>query len=323
MKQGISKVALAIFLFVAFLTLFLPREKPSQAPLSPNPSPKEAAKGEEALARVLFIKLASQALEEETHRIVMTKVRQERLIQDADRLMSAIEEEQEAKWGEEMRLRIKEWLTRIDQNQERYEIILQKILKDELMEASMIAGLKTPEALFLKMHKENPSMMELFAERRLEIRSMESIERIEGRLDELMGQRCISLGDTQEARRGVAFLERNFQGEEREKILEALHQKTRNLEGLSSAHLASMDWSLDELKTLYASAIKNRCLELLERILTAKGSEAFIHERIEELEKPLGLRRYETFSYTPLEFAKRYSDEATLRRLERALLEGD
>ncbi len=313
MKQGSSKVALAIFLFVAFLTLFLPREKPSQAPLSPNPSPKEAAKGEEALARVLFIKLASQALEEETHRIVMTKVRQERLIQDADRLMSAIEEEQEAKWGEEMRLRIKEWLTRIDQNQERYE----------LMEASMIAGLKTPEALFLKMHKENPSMMELFAERHLEIRSMESIERIEGRLDELMEQRCISLGDTQEARRGVAFLERNFQGEEREKILEALHQKTRILEGLSSAHLASMDWSLDELKTLYASAIKNRCLELLERILTAKGSEAFIHERIEELEKPLGLRRYEAFSYTPLEFAKRYSDEATLRRLERALLEGD
>lgn len=205
---------------------------------------------------MLFIKLASQALEEETHRIVMTKVRQERLIQDADRLMSAIEEEQEAKWGEE-------------------------------------------------------------------IRSMESIERIEGRLDELMEQRCISLGDTQEARRGVAFLERNFQGEEREKILEALHQKTRILEGLSSAHLASMDWSLDELKTLYASAIKNRCLELLERILTAKGSEAFIHERIEELEKPLGLRRYEAFSYTPLEFAKRYSDEATLRRLERALLEGD
>lgn len=84
-----------------------------------------------------------------------------------------------------------------------------------------------------------------------------------------------------------------------------------------------MDWSLDELKTLYARAIKNRCLELLERILTAKGSEVFIHERIEELEKPLGLRRYETFSYTPLEFAKRYSDEATLRRLERALLEGD
>lgn len=166
-------------------------------------------------------------------------------------------------------------------------------------------------------------MMELFAERHLEIRSMESIERIEGRLDELMEQRCISLGDTQEARRGVAFLERNFQGEEREKILEALHQKTRILEGLSSAHLASMDWSLDELKTLYASAIKNRCLELLERILTAKGSEAFIHERIEELEKPLGLRRYEAFSYTPLEFAKRYSDEATLRRLERALLEGD
>jgi len=106
MKQGISKVALAIFLFVAFLTLFLPREKPSQAQLSPNPSPQEVAKGEEALARVLFIKLASQALEEETHRIVMTKVRQERLIQDADRLMRAIEEEQEAKWGEEMRLRI-------------------------------------------------------------------------------------------------------------------------------------------------------------------------------------------------------------------------
>lgn len=168
MKQGISKVALAIFLFVAFLTLFLPREKPSKDPLSPNPSSKEVEKGEEALARVLFIKLASQALEEETRRIVMTKARQERLIQDADRLMSAIKEEQEAEWSEEMRLRVEEWLTRIDQNQERYDRILQKILKDELMEASMMAGLKTPEALFLKMHKENPSMMELFVERRLE-----------------------------------------------------------------------------------------------------------------------------------------------------------
>ncbi|WP_442765823.1 hypothetical protein [Sulfurospirillum cavolei] len=278
-----------------------------------KPSAEETKQGEEELARVIFIKMSLGSLQKETSSVVMPKSTYEHLLKQAKRLKDVVDEKKsDAAFNDTVHKNIEESLATLKAHQERYEKILQALQNDEVLRATQIAGMQTPEALVTKMYEEEPSTLALFFEKKCEISEGFLTKALEEDIKRLTKQRCIAQEEVLNAQHIVSFLEQNLQSAQKETLLSSLHQQLASLQTVAKSLL---DDSMDakELKQLYIEAIKFNCTQTLEQLFTCKECETFLNEPIEVAEKPIGLRRYETNSYTPIEFARRYAHEKTYK----------
>jgi sulfur relay (sulfurtransferase) DsrF/TusC family protein len=279
-----------------------------------KPSAEETKQGEEELARVIFIKMSLGSLQKETSSVVMPKSTYEHLLKQAKRLKDVVDEKKsDAAFNDTVHKNIVESLATLKAHQERYEKILQALQNDEVMRATQIAGMQTPEALVTKMYEEEPSTLALFFEKKCEISEGSLTKALEEDIKRLTKQHCIAQEEVLNAQHIVSFLEQNLQSAQKETLLSSLHQQLASLQTVAKKSLLDDSMDAKELKQLYIEAIKFNCTQTLEQLFTCKECETFLNEPIEVTEKPIGLRRYETNSYTPIEFARRYAHEKTYK----------
>lgn len=291
--------------------LFVP---PTPKLEAPKPSVEETKQGEEELARVIFIKMSLGSLKKETSSIVMPKSTYEHLLKQAAHLKEVVDEKQsDVAFNDTVHKNIEESLAMLKEHQERYEKILQALQNSEVVRATQIAGMQTPEALVTKMYEEEPSTLALFFEKKCEISEGSLTKALEEQIKRLTKQRCIGHEDVRYAQNIVSFLERNLQSTKKDALLSSLHQQLTSLQTVAKKSLLDYSNDAKELKQLYIEAIKFNCTQTLEQLFTCKVCEPFLNEPIEVLEKPIGLRHYETNSYTPVEFARRYANEKTYK----------
>ena len=287
---------------------------------APKPSVEETQQSKEELARVMFIKMSLGSLKKETSNIVMPKSTYEHLHKQATHLKEVVDEKKsDVAFNDTVHKNIEESLATLKAHQERYEKILLALQNGEVLRATQIAGMQTPEALVTKMYKEKPSTLALFFEKKCEISEGLLTKALEEDIKRLTKQRCIAQEEVLYAQHIVSFLEQNLQSAKKETLLSSLHQQLASLQTVAKSLLDdSMD--IKELKQLYIEAIKFNCTQTLEQLFTCKECETFLNEPIEVAEKPIGLRRYETNSYTPIEFARRYANEKTREMLQMKLV---
>lgn len=298
--------------------LFIP---PTPKLEDPKPSVEETRQGEEELARVIFIKMSLGSLKEQTSKIVMPKSTYEHLLKQASHLKEVVDEKKsDVAFNDTVHKHVEESLSTIGEHQERYESILQALQNGEVMRATQIAGMQTPEALVTKMYEEEPSTLELFFEKKCEISEGSLTKALKEQIKRLTKQRCIAQEDVLYAQHIVSFLEKNLQSTKKDALLSSLHQQLASLQTVAKKSLVDYSTDTKELKQLYIEAIKFNCTQTLEHLFTCKACEAFLNEPIEVLEKPIGLRHYETNSYTPVEFARRYGNEKTREMLQMKLV---
>lgn len=281
---------------------------------APKPSIEETKQGEEELARVIFIKMSLGSLKKETSSIVMTKSAHENLLKQAAHLKEVVDEKNsDVAFNDAVHKNIEEYQATIGEHQERYEKILLALQNGEVMRATQIAGMQTPEALVTKMYEEEPSTLALFFEKKCEIPEGSLTKALEDQIKRLTKQRCIAQEDVLYAQHIVSFLEQNLQSAKKDTLLSSLHQQLTSLQTVANKSLLDYSTDAKELKQLYIEAIKFNCTQILEQLFTCKACEPFLNEPIEVLEKPIGLRHYETNSYTPVEFARYYANEKTYK----------
>lgn len=296
---------------IIFDLLFVP---PTPKLEAPKPSAEETQQSEEELARVIFIKMSLGSLKKETSSIVMPKSAHENLLKQAAHLKEVVDEKKsDVAFNDVVHKNIEESLAIIKEHQERYESILQALQNDEVPRTTQIAGMQTPEALVTKMYEEEPSTLALFFGKKCEISEGSLTKALEEQIKRLTKQRCVAQEDVLYAQHIVSFLEQNLQSTHKDALLSSLHQQLASLQAVAKKSLMGYSTDAKELKQLYIEAIKFNCTQTLEHLFTCKACEPFLNEPIEVSEKPIGLRYYETKSYTPVEFARRYADEKTYK----------
>ena len=296
---------------IVFDLLFVP---PSSKVEALKPSVEETQQSKEELARVMFIKMSLGSLKKETSNIVMPKSTYEHLHKQAAHLKEVVDEKKsDVAFNDTVHKNIEESLATLKAHQERYEKILLALQNGEVLRATQIAGMQTPEALVTKMYEEEPSTLALFFEKKCEISEGSLTKALEEDIKRLTKQRCIAQEEVLNAQHIVSFLEQNLQSAQKETLLSSLHQQLASLQTVAKKSLLDDSMDAKELKQLYIEAIKFNCTQTLEQLFTCKECETFLNEPIEVAEKPIGLRRYETNSYTPIEFARRYAHEKTYK----------
>lgn len=314
-KSSILKLYKFVFGIGAVLIvldfLFIP---PSPRVEAPKPSVEETKQGEEELARIIFTKMSLGSLKEQTSSIVMTKNVHEHLLKQAAHLKEVVDEKKsDVAFNDAVHKNIEEYQATIGEHQERYESILQALQNGEVMRATQISGMQTPEALVTKMYEEEPSTLALFFEKKCEIPEGSLTKALEEQIKCLTKQSCIAQEDVLYAQHIVSFLEQNLQSTQKDMLLSSLHQQLTSLQTVANKSLLDYSTDAKELKQLYIEAIKFNCTQTLEQLFTCKACEPFLNEPIEVIEKPIGLRHYETNSYTPIEFARCYANEKTYK----------
>jgi len=254
------------------------------------------------------------SLKEQTSNIVMPKSTYDGILKQASHLKEVVDEKKsDVAFNDAVHKNIEEYKATIGEHQKRYESILQALQNGEVMRATQISGMQTPEALVTKMYEEEPSTLSLFFEKKCEISEGSLTKALEEQIKRLTKQRCIAQEDVLYAQHIVSFLEQNLQSTQKDMLLSSHHQQLTSLQTVANKSLLDYSTDAKELKQLYIEAIKFNCTQILEQLFTCKACEPFLNEPIEVLEKPIGLRHYETNSYTPVECARCYANEKTYK----------